>query len=502
MKEELQIAPLPEDYDDDRSHLNILSTIQNALNDDLALSGEDSTPRIDGVRNDWVKKLWPSFEEAKATTVEALSDVHAQARLLDSLCARVKVLGGTSNTLNKRLDSMLAGLKKVGLAEEHRARLKDNLRRVKRASGFKEEKPHGHTMEEWGATARAADAIIKNPKAYSYNNVTPFSDRTAKMSKAYIWLTVAGAIRPNETLSIKVNEIDQNGFTYYISKNRNYPEEKYQPMSDGIWQEIEPYLKVRDSDDELLFPSSYDTHRKMAKVTMLEAGLNPHNGRLGVHGFRHLFATHSLENDYASMEERQHMLGHKTPETLKHYTRDSAIQAALERASVPWQDAVVEEVGCTFEWDKKLGEGYYHSMLKSEVPIVPTDALGPGRVVWDNQVLHFGKPVCFHDKHVMMPLIDENGETVQYGIVEIQGPNAMVGEPVRLIVNQRSIGWARPDLNRSPDVEQFFAGYRAALEDLKWNEGRSENQHRRETKNPTSDPRPDSEANIREEGSS
>jgi len=472
MKEELQFAPLPEDYDDDRSHLNILSTIQNALNDDLALSGEDSTPRIDGVRNDWVKKLWPSFEEAEATTVEALSDVHAQSRLLDSLCARVKVLGGTSNTLNKRLDSMLAGLKKVGLAEEHRARLKDNLRRVKRASGFKEEKPHGHTMEEWGATARAANAIIKNPKAYSYNNVTPFSDRTAKMSKAYIWLTVVGAIRPNETLSIKVNEIDQNGFTYYISKNRNYPEEKYQPMNDSIWQEIEPYLKVRDSDDELLFPSSYDTHRKMAKVTMLEAGLNPHNGRLGVHGFRHLFATHSLENDYASMEERQHMLGHKTPETLKHYTRDSAIQAALERASVPWQNAVVEEVGCTFEWDRTMGDEYYEAMIsyavKFSVPLLPREATGPGRVVWNKQVLHLGKPVCNHNKAVMMPLIDENGVTVQWGIVEIEGPNAVNGKPVRLIVNQRSIGWARPDLNRTPagPIEAFFDGYRAALKDM------------------------------------
>ena len=453
MKEELQIAPLPEDYDDDRSHLNILSTIQNALNDDLALSGEDTKDRVDGVRNDW-GKLWPSFVEAEATTLEELRDVHAQGRLLKSLSARVKELGGTSHTLNKRLDSMLAGLKKAGLAEEHRARLKLNLRQVKRASGFKEAKPHGHTMEEWGATARAADAIVKNPKGYSYNKVTPFSDRTAKMSKAYIWLTVAGAIRPNETLSIKVNEIDENGFTYYISKNRNYPEEKYQPMSDGIWQQVEPYLKVRDSDSELLFPSSYDTHRKMVKVTMLEAGLIPHNKRLGVHGFRHLFATHSLENDYASMEERQHMLGHKTPETLKHYTRDSAKQAANDRASIPWQGAVVDEVGCSIVWDKTMGKEYYEAMF-NDYPVVPQEALGPGQVIIDGKVLNLGKPVCFHQNSVMMPLGD------MWAIVEMKN-----FKPVRLIVNGRSIGWARPDLNRSPDVEQFFAGYRAALDDM------------------------------------
>jgi len=460
MNDELQIAPLPKEFDDDRRHLNILSTIQNALNEDLQLN-EDSKRTIQQTRNDW-GKLWPSFVDAEATTLEELRDVHAQGRLLKSLSARVKELGGTANTLDKRLNSMLAGLKRVGLAEEHRVRLKNNLRQVTKASGFTEAKAKGYTMEEWGLTAKAADAICKNPSAFTYNTYgTEFTEQRAKMNRAALWLTVIGANRISETCSIKVDEVDQNGFTYYIEKARKYPEEKYQPIPSECWSVVESYLKVRDSDDDRLFPVSSDILTKMARTTMLEAGLIPHNGRLGVHGFRHMFTTHSLENGYGTPEERQHKLGHKSLNAQNPYTLDSGKQAAVNRVSEPHSAAVVDAAGCSFKWDEKLGNGYYVAMMKGEVPVVPQEALGLGEVIWDKQVLTLGEVKCFHENCAMMPLIDENGETVQWGIVEIRN-----FKPVRLIVNRRSIGWARPDLNRTPDVEQFFAGYRAALDDM------------------------------------
>lgn len=454
MRNELQLAPLPESFDDDRRDLNILSTIQNALNDDLQLN-ESAKRTIDQTRKDW-EHLWPSFEEAEATTLEELRDVYAQGRLLKSLSARVEELGGTAHTLDKRLNSMLAGLKRVGLAEEHRVRIKKNLAQVTRASGFSEAKAKGYTMEEWAATAKTADAICKNPKAYAYNTYgTQFTEQRAKMNRAALWLTVVGANRISETISIKANEVDQNGFTYYIKKARKYPEEKFQPIPSECWQHVESYLKVRDSDDERLFPISSDILTKMARSTMLEAGLKEHNGRLGVHGFRHLFTSHSLENDYGSVEERQHMLGHKSPETQMAYTRDSAKQAAVERVSEPYHEALVDAAGCSFEWDKTMGDGYYEEMMKQEMPVVPREAIGPGQVIYDGKVLNLGKPVCFHDNHVMMPLGDE------WAIVEIRNH-----KPVRLIVNRRSVGWARPDLNRSQKIEDFFAGYRAALDDM------------------------------------
>jgi len=477
MKEELQFAPLPEDYDDDRRDLNILSTIQNALNDDLAFCDKESEKAIQATRHEWQDLLWPSFVEAEATTLEALRDVHAQAQLIKSLCARAPMeeLGGTSHTLNKRLDSMLSGLKRAGLEEEHRGRLKKNLRKVKRASGFEEAKPKGYTMQDWGATAKAADAICSKPEAYTFNprHNTKFTERSSKMNRAAIWITVMGALRINETVSIKLDEIDENGFHYYVKKSRSYPEKKYQPMPPVCWQHVLSYLKVRGEnrqrkDDDRLFPISADLITKMAKATMLEAGLIPHNERLGLHGFRHLFATHSLENDYASLEDRQHFMNHKSPETLSHYTRDSAKQAANDRASAPFQDALLEEYGCTFEWDQTLGEGYDDAMWLREVPKVSRSALGPGRVVWDKQVLHLGKPVCYHNKCVMMPLLDENGKQVQFGIVEFQCPNALVGEPVRLIVNRRSLEMGPPGFEPESKsrLEAFFDGYRAALDDM------------------------------------
>lgn len=461
----LDFAPLPETFDDDRRNLNILNTIQNALNDDLAIRGEYANRSIKQTRRDWVL-LWPSFEEAEAETLEELRDVHAQGRLLDSLEKRVLELGRTANTLNKRLDSMLAGLKRAGLEDEHRGRLKNNLTRVKRASGFEDAKAKGYTMAEWGATAKAADAIVANPESFTYNTYhTKFTKERALMNRASIWLTVIGANRISETLSIKTDEVSKDGFYYYVKKARNYPEKKFCPMPAECWEHVSAYLAT--VEDELLFPVSSDVLTKTARATMLEAGLTPHNGRLGLHGFRHLFTSHSLANDYGSVADRQHMLGHKSPETQQAYTQEVAKQASVDRVSAPFHDAVVDAAGCTFEWNGKVGSGYYEAMFKHEVPMLPQDSIGDSEVIYDGKTLTLGYPVCYHNSAVMMPLL-ENGETIEWAILEVEGPNAMVAKPIRMIVKTRSIGWARPDLNRSPDRSQaaFFEGYRAALEDM------------------------------------
>ncbi|HIB65612.1 MAG TPA: site-specific integrase, partial [Phycisphaerales bacterium] len=322
------------------------------------------------------------------------------------------------------------------------------------------DRAEGYTMEEWGAVAKSLDRICADPSAYSYRN--RFSERTAKMVRAAAWVAVYGALRISEVVSIKVEGISSGGFTYFINKHRSYPEERSKPfLSPDCWEHVESYLKVRDAapDDDRLFTTTSATLSRMARAVMLEAGLEPHNGRLGLHGFRHLFASHSLEHDYGGIEGRQHMLGHRSPDTQSIYTREAAKDAAVERAIGPWQEGLSEAAGCTFEWDRTMGEGYYTAMMRQEMPPVPLAAQGPGEVIFDGKAGRLGSPVCFHDHYVMMPLIDDEGETFQWGIVEMRD-----FKPVRIIVERQSLGWARPDLNcnLTGPVAAFFDGYRAA----------------------------------------
>ncbi len=95
-------------------------------------------------------------------------------------------------------------------------------------------------------------------------------------------------------------------------------------------------------------------------------------------------------------------------------------------------------------------------MFKHEVPMLPQDSIGDSEVIYDGKSLTLGYPVCFHNSAVMMPLL-ENGETIEWAILEVEGPNAMVAKPIRMIVKTRSIGWARPDLNRSQKLPKLLA---------------------------------------------
>lgn len=454
----VEYAPLPIGFDDDRKSLNIIRTINRVLDDDSSLRGDSSKKSIQAKRRDW-EILAPSF--AEADTLEALRDVQTQGRVLDSLESRVSELGGTANTLNKRLDSMLWGLRAAGLEPEHVQRFKKNIDRVKKASGFTEGNVKGYSMEEWSSLAAALERICKTPGVFTYRQGKhTFTERSAHLTRAAAWVTVMGSLRISETCSIMVNEIDSQGFTYYIKKNRSYPEERYKSLGD-CWQHVESYLKVRNAaDDERLFTTSEGGLANMFKAAMEEAKIQPRSGRLGIHGFRHLFASHSLENDYGGIESRQHALGHKSPETQMTYTQDAAKDAAVMRVMGPWQDAVAEAAGSTFTWDYTLGSGYYEAMLKQEVPVVPHSAMGQGEVVYDGTVGHLGAPVCFHDGHVMMPLLDDEGNTFQWGIVEIKN-----FKPVRLIVGRRYLGMG-PSGFEPESKRAFFEGYRAALNDL------------------------------------
>ncbi|HIB65610.1 MAG TPA: hypothetical protein EYO33_11005, partial [Phycisphaerales bacterium] len=142
------IGPLPAGYDDDRTDRDIFDSIERVLQDDLALRGESSSKQVGRKRRDW-ELLWPSFTEADATTIDSLTDVAAQGRLLKSLSRRAKELGGTHHTVDGRLANLLWGLRAAGLGAEHLQRIKKNLKTVKRATGYTEDRAKGYTMEEW-----------------------------------------------------------------------------------------------------------------------------------------------------------------------------------------------------------------------------------------------------------------------------------------------------------------------------------------------------------------
>jgi len=126
---DLDFAPLPAEYDDERG---ILATIHRVIDDDRAIG--ISKKRCQAKTRAW-ELLWPSFEQAETTSLENLGSPEGIGRLLNCLSSNAKDLGKASSTVSERLNILMWGLKAAGLAEEHTHRIKSQLNRVRRASG-------------------------------------------------------------------------------------------------------------------------------------------------------------------------------------------------------------------------------------------------------------------------------------------------------------------------------------------------------------------------------
>jgi len=442
------VGPLPAEYDDDRG---FLAGIHRVIDDDRAIG--ISKKRCQAKRRAW-ELLWPSFEQADAITLDSLRQVAAQGRLIDCLSTNAKDLGGASSTVNERLNVLMWGLKAAGLEEEHTHRIKSQLKRIRRATGYDAHKPQAYTWEDWQRLAKALDDICKSPTEYSYKKNRWLSDNTAQMGRAAVYLGASAALRISELCDIKISEVNENTLTYRVIKHRGFPEPKTVPMMPLAWEMIQSYLEVRKGDSEYLFPSRQQVG-SYYKPAFEKAGIEPVNGRYGIHRFRHLLASDSVE--YTDATGRQAVLDHSSTEAQKHYMTSESMNALAGEVLETWHEGLGDKLAERIEWDGSLGRHYANAMVLGEAPVIPAENQGIGLVMIDGQRMELGKVLAYvpEKKSVMLELGDS------FAVVEMKD-----WKPVQLIVMTASgFRCSRRDLNPSRRLE-WFEGYRAALADM------------------------------------
>jgi len=442
------IAPLPAGYDDDRG---ILATIHRVIDDDLKVG--ISKKRCQAKIRAW-ELLSPSFEQADVLTLEDLGSPEGIGRLLNCLSSNAKDLGGASSTINERLNILMWGLKAAGLAEEHTHRIKSQLNRVRAATGYDAHKPTAYTMEEWQALCKALDEVCKNPTEYQYKKNRWLSVYTARMGRAAVYLGASLALRVGELCDIKLSDVNEQTVTYRNKKMKGFAEPKTAPMMPLAWKQIQSYLEVRKGDDENLFPSRQQVGCYYKPAFEL-AGIEKVNDRHGIHKFRHLLASDSV--DYTDATGRMAALDHSSTEAQKSYMTSQSLNAVATEVYETHQGRLADSLAERIEWDGTVGRYYPNAMALQEAPVIPPEHQGIGMVMIDGQEMELGKVMAYlpEKKSVMFELGDS------FAIIEMEE-----NKPTQLIVKTaEGYRCSRRDLNPSRRLD-FFEGYQAALRDM------------------------------------
>jgi len=448
---DLDFARLPSEYEDDRG---IMTTIRRVIDDDRAIG--ISKKRCQAKTRAW-ELLWPSFEQADVLTLDDLGSTEGIGGLLNCLCSNAKDLGGASSTVSERLNILMWGLKAAGLAEEHTHRIKSQLNRVRRATGYDAHKPTAYTMQEWQALCKALDEICKNPTDYHISTkprVRRLSVNTARMARAAVYLGASAALRVGELCEVKLSDVNENTLTYRVVKHRGFAEPKTVPMMPLAWKQIQSYMEVRKGDSEFLFPSRQQVGEYYKPAFEL-AGIEKVNGRHGIHKFRHLFASSSLE--YTDATGRMVVLDHSSTEAQKSYTTSESMSRLASEVYEIHQGNLGDALAERIEWDGTVGRYYPNAMALQEAPVIPPENQGIGTVMIDGEDMELGKVMAYlPEKNAVM---FELGET--FAIIEMEE-----NKPTQLIVKTaEGYRCSRRDLNPSRRLE-WFDGYRAALDDM------------------------------------
>jgi len=165
----------------------------------------------------------------------------------------------------------------------------------------------------------------KLPIVLSYEEVLLFFDHVPGLKNRAALMTCYGAgLRVSEAIALKVSDIDGKRKLIRVEQGKGQ-KDRYAMLSDRLLMVLRRYWKAF-RPEIWLFPSWNRKHHMSASALQLacreaaaHAGLRK---KVTVHGLRHAFATHLLEQG-TDLRVIQVLLGHSEIDTTARYTRVS-----------------------------------------------------------------------------------------------------------------------------------------------------------------------------------
>ncbi|MBA4416840.1 MAG: tyrosine recombinase XerC [Syntrophus sp. (in: bacteria)] len=196
-------------------------------------------------------------------------------------------------------------------------------------------------MKKKGYIEENTALVIKNPKTekhlpkfYTIDEMFHFLDYLPKdgwlnlRNRAIFELMYSTGMRAQETLNVNVEDLHMDGM--WVKAKGKGGKERILPFGDKAKQAIEEYVNARNATRKSMsegplfvnvrgYRLSYRGLLKIMKKHQLHAHLFKN---LALHGVRHSFATHMLDNG-ADLRSIQELLGHSKLSTTQKYTHVS-----------------------------------------------------------------------------------------------------------------------------------------------------------------------------------
>jgi integrase/recombinase XerD len=162
------------------------------------------------------------------------------------------------------------------------------------------------------------------PKVISPTDIKKiFAATTNLKHNTMLKLCYGMGLRVSEIVNLKITDIDSTAMQVFIERAKG-KKGRYVNLPESILTQLRDYYKEYRPEKYLFegqYGGQYTTRSVQAvfKTALLKAGINK---PIGVHGLRHSFATHLLENG-TDIKFIQDLLGHNDIKTTLRYTHVS-----------------------------------------------------------------------------------------------------------------------------------------------------------------------------------
>ena len=226
--------------------------------------------------------------------------------------------------------------------------------------------------------------------------------RKKAMLRLYVLIACCYALRQGSILGLERMDFNEESFTYRLTKGGRKGEVYTRAMHPVVWQAYTEYLEHIGE-----FPLFTDGSWLSAgvKTIMIEAGVEAHNGRHGIHRFRRAFATYCYHNNIPLVDAAAG-LNHVDSTTTERVYQD--INAKQQRASQRLADFADHFTGAS----QRLSE--FEQQLEAMSP-------------WMADLFSLGQPV-FEDEALEPAFLDAMGNLTAHDEV-VPAPRLELGTP-------------------------------------------------------------------------